>query len=262
MAAVFCASLSRRAMVWRSRVILTRSSRAASSAGIGARGIDGASATGGGRRSRGGGARRLGAEHVLLHDPAVAAGALELLRARGRGRPSPSSPRARPRRRAGSPAPARARRRPRPRPRPRRCRRACRGAAGDPAELAAGLDRRAVGGVDLGERAARRRGHLDRDLVGLELAEHLVLGDRVADLLEPGRDRRLADALAERRHHDLDRALVGGRGLGVDRRRLARGLLGRARRLRRLRGASAPASRPPSRRSSRAARRRRRSRPP
>src|SRR6202008_36256 len=36
-AAVFCTSFSRRAMVWRRRVILTRSSRAASSAGEGAR---------------------------------------------------------------------------------------------------------------------------------------------------------------------------------------------------------------------------------
>ena len=36
-AAVFCTSFSRRAMVWRSRVIFTRSSRAASSAGEGAR---------------------------------------------------------------------------------------------------------------------------------------------------------------------------------------------------------------------------------
>src|SRR5246127_3137696 len=36
-AAVFCTSLRRRAMVWRSRVIFTRSSRAASSAGDGAR---------------------------------------------------------------------------------------------------------------------------------------------------------------------------------------------------------------------------------
>ena len=35
MAAVFCASFRRRAMVWRSRVIFTRSSRAASSAGDG-----------------------------------------------------------------------------------------------------------------------------------------------------------------------------------------------------------------------------------
>src|SRR5215213_5510822 len=37
MAAVFCASFRRRAMVWRSRVIFTRSSRDASSAGEGAR---------------------------------------------------------------------------------------------------------------------------------------------------------------------------------------------------------------------------------
>ena len=37
MAAVFCASLRRRAMVWRSRVILTRSSRAASFGTEGAR---------------------------------------------------------------------------------------------------------------------------------------------------------------------------------------------------------------------------------
>ena len=37
MAAVFCASFRRRAMVWRSRVMCTRSSRAASSAGDGAR---------------------------------------------------------------------------------------------------------------------------------------------------------------------------------------------------------------------------------
>ena len=36
-AAVFCTSFKRRAMVWRSRVIFTRSSRAASSAGDGAR---------------------------------------------------------------------------------------------------------------------------------------------------------------------------------------------------------------------------------
>ena len=86
-------------------------------------------------------------------------------------------------------------------------------AAGDAAELAAGLHGGAVLGVDLGERAAGGRGHLDRDLVGLELAEHLVLGDRVADLLEPGRDRRLGDALAEGRDHDLDRLLVGRRRL-------------------------------------------------
>ncbi len=44
MAAVFCASFRRRAMVWRRRVILTRSSRAASSAGTGWRGSAGCGA--------------------------------------------------------------------------------------------------------------------------------------------------------------------------------------------------------------------------
>ena len=99
-------------------------------------------------------------------------------------------------------------------------------AAGDAAELAAGLDGGAGLGVDLGERAGGGGGDLDGDLVGLELAEHLVLGHGVAQLLEPGGDGRLADALAEGRDHDLDRALVGGRRLGVHRRRLAGGLGG------------------------------------
>ena len=89
------------------------------------------------------------------------------------------------------------------------------GAAGDAAELAAGLHGGAVLGVDLGEDAGGGRGHLDGDLVGLELAEHLVLGHRVADLLEPGRDGGLGDALAEGRDHDLDRLLVGRGGFRV-----------------------------------------------
>jgi hypothetical protein len=42
MAAVFCASFSRRAMVWRRRVIFTRSSRASSPAEDGARAAAGA----------------------------------------------------------------------------------------------------------------------------------------------------------------------------------------------------------------------------
>ena len=46
MAAVFCASLSRRAMVCRRRVIFTRSSRAASSAATGERGMETGSCTG------------------------------------------------------------------------------------------------------------------------------------------------------------------------------------------------------------------------
>ena len=85
MAAVFCASFRRRAMVARRRVILTRSSRAASSAGPGARG---------GRRGRGGGKGRRrrprgrDAGHVILHDAAIAAGALHLRRGSDQPRPS------------------------------------------------------------------------------------------------------------------------------------------------------------------------------
>ncbi len=47
MAAVFCASLRRRAMVWRSRVIGTRCSRARSSGGDGARAAAGFGAAAG-----------------------------------------------------------------------------------------------------------------------------------------------------------------------------------------------------------------------
>src|SRR6516165_2135025 len=46
MAAVFCASFRRRAIVWRSRVIRTRSSRAASSGGVGARSAAAVAVTG------------------------------------------------------------------------------------------------------------------------------------------------------------------------------------------------------------------------
>src|ERR1041384_7524027 len=72
-AAVFCTSFSRRAMVWRSRVIFTRSSRAASSAGDGARTCTAAAGwligvgAGGGLLDRG--------QHVALGDAAVLAGA-------------------------------------------------------------------------------------------------------------------------------------------------------------------------------------------
>src|ERR1700712_3314786 len=64
-AAVFCTSLRRRAMVWRSRVIFTRSSRAASSAGGGGL-ID--------RRRRRSGLLDSG-EHIALGDAAILAGA-------------------------------------------------------------------------------------------------------------------------------------------------------------------------------------------
>src|SRR3954451_17025982 len=83
MAAVFCASFSRRAMVWRSRVIFTRSSRLASSAGERARAP---AAEGCAHRHSGGGLRdrrrrRRGAldrrHHVALGDAAVLAAAFE-----------------------------------------------------------------------------------------------------------------------------------------------------------------------------------------
>ena len=227
MAAVFCASFSRRAMVWRRRVIFTRSSRAASSASTGARGIGAGSGAAGAGKGIGFGASerstssfitrpsrplpldRAGVDalvgHQLLRRGRVLDVALHGRRGgRGRGRSRGLLARGG----AGGGG----------------------GAAADAAERAAGLHGLALPGVDLGERAAGRRRHLDRDLVGLELAEHLVLGHRVADLLEPGRDRRLGDALAERRHRDLDRLLVGRRRLGVVGRGLAGRPLGRGRR--------------------------------
>ena len=73
MAAVFCASLSRRAMVWRSRVMRTRSSRAASSGGVGARTCHGGGRCRDRHRLRGGALD--GGEHVALGDAAVLAGA-------------------------------------------------------------------------------------------------------------------------------------------------------------------------------------------
>src|SRR3954464_12002904 len=55
MAAVFCASFKRRAIVWRSLVMRTRSSRAASSGAEGARACTGAGAGAGGGAGGGGG---------------------------------------------------------------------------------------------------------------------------------------------------------------------------------------------------------------
>ena len=61
----------------------------------------------------------------------------------------------------------------------------------------------AVGHLDLGEGAAHRRRHLGVDLVRRHLEEHLVLRDRLADLLEPLRDRAFGDGLTELRHDDV-----------------------------------------------------------
>ena len=58
-------------------------------------------------------------------------------------------------------------------------------------DLVAGLD------LDLGDGARHRRRHFDCRLVGLELEDALVLGDRVADLDEDVQDVAALDAVAE-----------------------------------------------------------------
>ena len=73
MAAVFWASLRRRAIVWRSRVIRTRSSRAASSGGEGARTCTAAAGCGTGSRLRSG-TLDLG-QHVALGHASILAAA-------------------------------------------------------------------------------------------------------------------------------------------------------------------------------------------
>ena len=63
----------------------------------------------------------------------------------------------------------------------------------------------ALGGVDLHDGAGGRGGDLGVDLVGRDLDEGLVLGDRVALLLVPFQDGALGDRVAHRRHDDFDR---------------------------------------------------------
>src|SRR5690606_33770996 len=67
----------------------------------------------------------------------------------------------------------------------------------DRSEPSADLDRPAFPGGDLLQGARRRRGHLGGDLVGLQLDNRLVDGDRVALLLEPPADGCLGYGLAE-----------------------------------------------------------------
>jgi hypothetical protein len=80
-------------------------------------------------------------------------------------------------------------------------------AAGTDGAAAFDRDRVAVFGGDVAQHPGRRRRHLDRDLVGLELHQRLVDRDGIAGLLEPLADGRLGDGFAERRDADVGHAL-------------------------------------------------------
>ena len=89
-------------------------------------------------------------------------------------------------------------------PAPReRCRRGCTGASPTTARRVPTSTVAPFGHEDLGEHAGCGRGHLGVDLVGRDLEERLVLGDSVADLLQPADDGALGDRLAELRHRDV-----------------------------------------------------------
>ena len=217
MAAVFCASLRRRAMVWRSRVIFTRSSRAASSAGDGARTWIAAAgcATGVGAAA----ARSIAASmsplvtRPSLPEPGTVAGSMPvsaaILRTDGaRHVAVPRLGRHRPWRHGAAAALGAADRASSmlligPAGRRRSGLAAARRAFRDLAEQRADRDGLAVLGGDLAEHAGGRRRHLDRHLVGFELDQRLVDRDRIARLLEPLADGRLGHGFAERGHADF-----------------------------------------------------------
>ena len=195
MAAVFCASFRRRAMVWRRRVMRTRSSRAASSAPDGARGC---TTCGGGRRgcdgaplatasstspfstwprlpvpatcvgrqccSRPAAWRRAGAGGIAALPRSAVAGELGGLAGGFLAVEAPAA--------AGSRCDClglgRGRRRSSASPASRQPPSAI---APSSAPTRDGL---AVLGGDLGQHAGGRRGHFDRHLVGLELDQRLV----------------------------------------------------------------------------------------
>ena len=203
-------------MVWRSRVIRTRSSRAASSAGDGARTCTAAAGCGTGIGVMA--ARSMAASmsplvtRPSLPVPATAAGSIA-------GFAGDAAHRRR-QRRVGS---SRFGRRRRGDGRQRRLAavatagaafgswRLCgrsrrrRGAAArrDGAEQCADRDGVAVLGGDFRQHAGGRRRHFDRHLVGFEFDQRLVDGDRVAWLLEPLADGRFGHGLAQRGYLDF-----------------------------------------------------------
>ena len=212
-AAVFCASFSRRAMVWRSRVIFTRSSRAASSAGEGARTCTAAAgcATGVGAAA----ARSIAAimsplvTRPSLPEPSTFAGSMPvsaaILRTEGASGASAAATFGGAARRGAASALAL-------RP-PVRRGFAAAGFAGAPApsliwpsSAPTATVSPSFAAISL-ERAGGGRRHLDRHLVGLELDQRLVDRDRIARLLEPFADGRLGDGFAERRDADFGHAI-------------------------------------------------------
>ena len=216
MAAVFCASLSRRAMVWRSRVIFTRSSRAASSCGSGARTCtaDAGCATGVGCAA----ARSIAAimsplvTRPSLPEPGTVAGSMPLSAAILRTDGASGMHRRRRARQASAPSALGSGRRLRRRRRRGLGRRRA-GAFLDLAEQRADRDGVAVLGRDGGERAGGGRRHLDRHLVGFELDQRLVDRDRIAGLLEPLADGRLGDGFAEGRDADFSHDWLSSRSI-------------------------------------------------
>ena len=60
-----------------------------------------------------------------------------------------------------------------------------------------------LGGDDVGKGAGHRAWHLDRHLVGFQLAQHLIDGDGLAGLLEPGGNGGFGDAFAQGGYADL-----------------------------------------------------------
>ena len=179
---------------------------------------------------RRGGAVLLEGEHVGLADAPVGAGALDLREVDARAR----------RRRAAAtgvtfrPSGVRIGLGVAGRTRSRSARASARPAAGaaplprrHPRDDLADVHRVAGVGEQLGERAGGGRGDLGVHLVGRDLDDRLVLGDRVAGLLGPLEDRALGDRLAHRGHLDLDHGRLAA-GIAASGARL--GLVGADRR--------------------------------
>ena len=57
---------------------------------------------------------------------------------------------------------------------------------------------------DIAHHASSRRRHFDGDLIGFQLAQHFVNGDRITWFLEPSCDGGFGDAFAQSGHADFD----------------------------------------------------------